>query len=88
MATVEVTLPRMLAGLVGGSRRFAVEASTVRGALTAVTERHPELAVHLFDESGSVRQHVSIFHNERAAIDDVALGAGDSIVILQAVSGG
>ncbi len=89
MARVDVTIPRMLADLVGGQRRFTVDGDTVDGALAALVERHPELAVHLFDETGAMRQHVTCFHNGvTVAGGPVPIADGDAVVILQAVSGG
>lgn len=88
MAAVAVTIPRMLADLVAGERRFEVRAATVDGVLEAVVNRHPELAVHLFDESGALRPHISCFHNDRAADRASTVAGGDRVVILQAVSGG
>jgi sulfur-carrier protein len=89
MPTVGVTVPRMLAELVGGSRSFEVEGETVEDALSGVVAAHPELEVHLFDETGEIRQHVSCFHNGAMVSDrSVAVADGDELVILQAVSGG
>lgn len=88
MSSVEVTIPRMLADLVGGERRFSVEGENVGDVLGAVTRRHPELRVHVFDEAGVVREHVSVFHNERMADPAAVVNEGDRVVILQAVSGG
>ncbi len=87
-AAVTVTLPRMLADLVGSERRFATNGATVGDVLHAVTTRHPELSVHLFDEQGVIRQHVSVFRNDHMAEPEAAVDDGDRIVILQAVSGG
>ncbi len=90
MVTVE--LPSLLDHVVNGSRSIAVEADSLRGALEALIERHPGLAVHLFDETGEFRQHVLCFHNQTNTrwlpSADVPLEAGDTITILQAVSGG
>jgi hypothetical protein len=89
MASVEVTLPRMLADLVGGGRTLAVEGETVDGVLAAVVAAHPELGVHIFDETRAVRPHVSCFHNGAMVTDgSAAVAPGDSVVVLQAVSGG
>ncbi len=48
--------------------------------------------MHLFDETGDFRQHVLCFHNRTNTRwlppAGVALEAGDTITILQAVSGG
>jgi molybdopterin converting factor small subunit len=89
MARVEVTIPTMLATLVKGPRRFEVEGDSVAGVLEAVFGRHPELRVHVFDESGAPREHVLCFHNEVVARDlSAAVADGDTVMILQAVSGG
>jgi len=89
MAGVQVTIPSMLATLVSGDRRFVVEAADLAHVISAIFERHPELRVHLLDEEGALRPHVSLFHNEvaiRALTGPVA--DGDSVTVLQAVSGG
>ena len=89
MATVTVTLPRMLADLIGGRRHIEVAGDTVDGALAALTATHPELRVHLYDETGAIRTHVSRFHNDATVSDGTApIAEGDTVVILQAVSGG
>ncbi len=88
MAQVAVTIPRMLADLIDEPRSFELEASSVAAVLDELTRRHPQLAVHLFDEMGAVRQHVSVFHNERQAELASTTTDGDRVVILQAVSGG
>ena len=92
MARVTVRLPRLLAGLIDGATAVTVEAATVQGALGELTRRHPVLAVHLFDESGGLRQHVLCFHNEEntrwLATLDRPVAPGDEVTIIQAVSGG
>lgn len=86
--TTAVTIPHMLARLVDGPRTVQVEAATALGAIEAVVSAYPELRVHIFDEAGSVRPHVSCFHNGDTLIDDQPLSAGDTVTVLQAVSGG
>ena len=89
MATVAVTIPRMLAELVDSERTFTVDGDTVDGALAGVVAVHPELRVHLFEEGGAIRRHVSCFHNGAMVTDRRApVADGDDVVILQAVSGG
>lgn len=92
MARVTVHLPSLLAPVIGGSRRLEIEAATVRGVLDGLMAAHPELRVHLFDESGDFRQHVVCFHNETMTrwMDslEVPVADGDEVTIMQAVSGG
>jgi adenylyltransferase/sulfurtransferase len=87
--TVTVVLPTMLAQLIGGEPKHAVEAETVGGAIDRLLERHPALRVHLFDEDGLLRPHLRCFSNG-AMVGDLspALHEGDVITLLQAVSGG
>ena len=92
MARVTVRIPSLLAELADGRGEHRVEAETVGGALSALFERFPQLRVHVFDEGGDVRRHVSCFHNGRharsAESQAAALADGDTVTILQAVSGG
>ncbi len=89
MSRVEVTIPAMLATLVGEERTFQVDGETVRDVLHELCVRHPELRVHLFDEIGALRPHVSVFHDDRTVHDlDASVADGARIVVLQAVSGG
>ena len=92
MASVTVELPSLLDHVVDGDRSVALDAESLRGALDALVERHPGLAVHLFDETGGLREHVLCFHNDTNTrwLDsiDVPLSDGDTVSIIQAVSGG
>lgn len=92
MANVTVELPSMLCRILGSDPRIPLEAASVRGALEALFDRLPAARVHLFDESGGLRQHVLCFHN---AVNtrwleslEVPLADGDTVTIVQAVSGG
>ena len=92
MARVTVELPSVLDDVMRGERSIPVDAATLRDALAVVTAEHPQLEVHLFDEGGGFRQHVLCFHNQTNTrwLEnlDVPLTTGDTIRILQAVSGG
>lgn len=92
MARVTVELPSALAAVTGGVRTLAVEGETLAAALADLARKLPQLAVHLYDESGGFRQHVLCFHNETNTrwLDGAAvvLAEGDTIRFLQAVSGG
>lgn len=94
MARVTIELPSLLAPLVEEDPpgQVPVEADTVAGALEALIQRHPGLRVHLFDESGALRQHVLCFRNGTntrwGEAREAPLAESDRIRILQAVSGG
>ena len=92
MAHVTIELPSLLAPMVGGRRTVDLEASTLRGALEALIAAYPGLSTHLFDERGDLRPHVLCFHNETNSrwLDsaDAPVASGDTIRVMQAVSGG
>ena len=69
-----------------------VPARTLRGALEAAFAAAPALKSYVLDEQGAVRKHVAVFVNARMIASrtqlDVALGANDKVVVLQALTGG
>ena len=89
---VEVILPDILRDSAGGETRLAVSGVTLREALEALFARHPTLRTHLYDERGRMRQHVLVFYNGESIrwLDslDVPLRDGDTLQVINAVSGG
>ncbi|HEY5564741.1 MAG TPA: MoaD/ThiS family protein [Rhodothermia bacterium] len=85
-------MPSLLTSLLGIPKTVQVSGDSVYQAIEDLCVRWPSLAVHLFDESGSFREHVLCFVNDTNTRDVEAseyfLGDGDVITILQAVSGG
>lgn len=92
MPVVTIELPSLLRNVLDGQPTLSVEAATLSEAFDAIRSTHPQLAVHLFDEGGGLRQHVLCFHNDENTrwLDDhaVDLAEGDRLTIIQAVSGG
>jgi molybdopterin converting factor small subunit len=70
----------------------SVPASTLREALDAVFAQNPRLRGYLLDDRGRLREHVTVFINGRRMDDrgalDAALDEGDSVFVMQALSGG
>lgn len=89
---VDILLPSLLQSHAGGESRIPVAASTLQGCFDALFEMHPLLQRHLFTETGEQRPHVLFFHNEDNTrwLDslNVPVRVGDTLTILQAVSGG
>ena len=91
MARVTITLPRLLEPAVGATRRVELEAGSVGQAIDLLLEGYPTLRVHLFDEQGNLRQHVSCFiDGSQSRLDDRTAPTSEptEITFLQAVSGG
>lgn len=89
---IEITIPSLLADCTGGRSSFTLRAATLAGALEAMRQVYPLLRIHLYEESGKLRQHVVIFYNGEntrwLSTLNVPLKPGDRIDVLQAVSGG
>ena len=82
----------MLANCVGGVPAVTVEAETLPGSVEALLEAYPLLKVHLFQEDGTLREHVMLLYNDQSFdwLDstDIPLQEGDRLTVLQLVSGG
>lgn len=89
---VPIALPALLAPFIGGVTEVTVQASSIQEALDKLLLAQPKLRVHLYDQDGAQRQHVLILYNGQSIrwfpSLDAPLSAGDSITILQLVSGG
>lgn len=87
-----VHLPVALRGEAGGAAYVELRGATVAEALDRLTERHPTLRRHLFDDDGALRRHVNVFVNrdELRTLDGAAtaLAAGDEIYIVPSIAGG
>jgi molybdopterin converting factor small subunit len=92
MSGVNVRLPAMLSQVVGGERVYAVEGASLKEALDDLVRRRPGLAVHLFDDAGALRRHIRCFCNGSVLRGDEGLAqplrAGDTVTLLNSVSGG
>ena len=92
VGAVTVRLPTVLVQLLGGDRDVAVQGATLREAMDDLMQRRPDVALHLFNESGELRGNVLCFCNDvlTRSREDLSLpiSAGDTITILNSVAGG
>ena len=69
-----------------------VEGRTLGQALSAVFAAKPALRGYLLDDQGALRRHVVVYINGSPASDRIGLtdpvDSGDSIYVLQALTGG
>ncbi len=89
---IEVNVPMMISDCTRGRTAFYLEVSTLKEALDALVTTYPLLRVHLYTEQGQLRKHVLIYYNEDNITWlqelDIPLKNGDTLRVLQAVSGG
>ena len=69
-----------------------VAAGSLRTVLGAALVAAPELAHYVFDDQGNIRKHVAVFINKtmlqnRQKLDQL-LASGDSVLVIQALTGG
>jgi len=87
-----VHLPAALRDHADGRRRLAVAGGTVGAVLGALGQAHPGVGRRVLDERGQLRPHVNVFVNGESirylAGPATAVGDGDEVWILPAVSGG
>ena len=69
-----------------------VAAGSLRAVLNAALLAAPELGHYVFDDQGNVRKHVAVFVNKTMVLDREDLSqpvaSGDSVLVIQALSGG
>jgi molybdopterin synthase sulfur carrier subunit len=89
---VTVRLPTALIRLLGGERNVAVRGDTLREVMDDLMRCRPDVALHLFNESGELRGNVLCFCNDVLTRSRQDLSApvrpGDTITILNSVAGG
>jgi molybdopterin converting factor small subunit len=56
--------------------------------LRALEREHPGLEGWILDERGRIREHVNVFVNRDYGREGTAVGEGDRLHVLPAISGG
>ena len=90
--SIRVTIPTALRRYANDQNAIELDGETVGQVLKALTEAHPGLNAHLFEESGELRNFVNVYLNEEdiryLSQEKTSLKDGDSITIVPAVAGG
>jgi sulfur-carrier protein len=86
MAVVRLRAP--LRELAGGRADHRVEGATVLDLLRELERAHPALAGWVLDERGLIREHVNVYVNGDHGGEATAVGPGDRVHVLPAITGG
>ncbi|MGZ4298386.1 MAG: MoaD/ThiS family protein [Solirubrobacteraceae bacterium] len=74
--------------LSGGRAEHQLDGATVAELLRALEARHPEVGGWILDERGAIRRHINVFVNGERAGEETAVGSGDRVEVLPAITGG
>ena len=77
-----------LKNLAGDRSQHEVDGATVLGLLRGLERVHPALSGWILDERGLIRRHINVFVNGERGGEATALGAGDRVEIVPAITGG
>jgi molybdopterin converting factor small subunit len=83
-----VCLRGPLRKLTGGYAEHELDGATVVELLRGLEARHPDLGGWILDERGEIRRHINVFVNGERAAEATAVGLGDRIEVLPAITGG
>jgi sulfur-carrier protein len=83
-----VCLRGPLRKLAGGRGEHEIDGETVAELLRGLEARHPGLGGWILDERGTIRRHINVFLNGEPAGEATAVGSGDRIEVLPAITGG
>ncbi len=88
---IRVRLPALFADRIDGVSTVEVGATTVAGALRALTDRHAELTSLVWTGDGALNPLVILFLNDRqlprSGVDET-VRSGDQLEIIPAIEGG
>ncbi|MEO8007289.1 MAG: MoaD/ThiS family protein [Betaproteobacteria bacterium] len=86
---IRVIVPSPLFSYTGGQRQIEAQGDSLTGLLEALDARYPGLRHRIVDEQDRIRRHIRFFVNgEMTERLDCALGSGDEVMIVAALSGG
>lgn len=90
--SVTIHLPSVLRRMTDDQAKVEVEGGTVEDAVHDLCTRYEDLAKHLLDDDGNVRQHVTVFREETGGVEQVEVGMavedGDVLRLVPAIAGG
>jgi molybdopterin converting factor small subunit len=74
--------------LAGGLAEHELAGATVLDLLRALESRHPDVGGWILDERGLIRRHINVFVNGERGRESTAVGCGDRVEVIPAITGG
>ena len=86
---MKVHIPTPLRSYTGGDKEVDASGATLDELLVDLDRQYPGMRFRVVDEQGQLRPHMRIFVNRTIERDlALAIGDGDEVVLMQALSGG
>jgi molybdopterin synthase sulfur carrier subunit len=86
--TAVLCLHGPLRKLAGGQAEHRLRGATVIELIRALEAAHPELEGWILDEPGRIRRHINVFVAGELGAEETAVGPGDRVEVLPAITGG
>jgi molybdopterin converting factor small subunit len=88
-----IFIPTPLRTFANGLDAVEVNATTIDGALSELTQAHPQLRKHLFTSEGALRAFVNLYLNDDdvrylPAREATPVTAADTLTIIPSIAGG
>lgn len=74
--------------MAGDQAEHRIAAATVAELLQAFEREQPEVRGWILDERGELRRHINVYVNGELGAPHSAVGDGDRVDVLPAISGG
>jgi len=91
-STVRVRLPPVLRAAMGRDDTVEGRGKTIEAVLRNISDRHPALGLHLFDEGGNPRRNIICLHHgvlvRAHEFSGHEVRTGDELVLTNALAGG
>ncbi len=90
--SVTIEIPTAFRRFTEGAPKVDCSAATVAEALDQLTSRFPELARHVRDDQGQIRQFLNVYLNEEdirfLGGESCSLKEGDCVLLVPSIAGG
>jgi molybdopterin converting factor small subunit len=72
----------------GDRAEHRLDGATVVDLLRELEREHPAISGWILDERGLIRRHINVFVNGERGGEATAVGSGDRVEVLPAITGG
>ena len=90
--SVTIEIPTAFRRFTDGAPKIDCSAATIADALNELTVRFPELARHVRDDQGQIRQFLNVYLNEEdirfLGGESCCLKEGDRVLLVPSIAGG